>query len=187
MQRQFTDYPIRTLCILGVAGGNGLEHIDPAAISRVYGIDVNPDYLAACALRFPALRQQLRLLNRDLTAPDAQLPPAELVVANLLVEYVGLATMQRLLHRHDARYVSCVIQQNRGAEFVSDSPYQNCFDDVARLHEDIDEAALTAAMDAIGLALQARSAVELPRGKRLLRLDFIRGAAAVPASQPAVG
>jgi hypothetical protein len=34
--------------VLGIAGGNGLDLIDPETTDAVYGYDVNPDYLAAC-------------------------------------------------------------------------------------------------------------------------------------------
>jgi len=39
---QLGDYPSRTVEVLGVAGGNGLDLIDPAATDAVYGYDVNP-------------------------------------------------------------------------------------------------------------------------------------------------
>ena len=45
MSRQLNAFPARSVMILGVAGGNGLEHIDTEKYSAVYGVDVNPDYL----------------------------------------------------------------------------------------------------------------------------------------------
>ena len=39
---QLGDYPSRTVEVLGVAGGNWLDLIDPAATDAVYGYDVNP-------------------------------------------------------------------------------------------------------------------------------------------------
>lgn len=47
MKEQFHDYPIHTVMILGVAGGNGLEHI-PADMKKVYCVDLNPSYLSEC-------------------------------------------------------------------------------------------------------------------------------------------
>ena len=55
MKDQFYQYPARTVMVLGVAGGNGLEHIDPQRIYKVYGVDVNREYLAACTARYPKL------------------------------------------------------------------------------------------------------------------------------------
>src|SRR5688572_11186104 len=46
----------RSVAVLGVAGGNGLEHVDGTLTTRVVGIDVNPAYLSATKTRFPDLR-----------------------------------------------------------------------------------------------------------------------------------
>ena len=46
MQEQFATYPVETAAVLGVAGGNGLEHIDTNKFRTVYGIDINADYLS---------------------------------------------------------------------------------------------------------------------------------------------
>lgn len=44
MKEQIEQYPIASLIILGIAGGNGLEHVNPTQIKTVYGIDINKDY-----------------------------------------------------------------------------------------------------------------------------------------------
>lgn len=41
MKDQFETYPISSVIILGVAGGNGLEHIRKDRLEKVYGVDVN--------------------------------------------------------------------------------------------------------------------------------------------------
>lgn len=41
-----------SVAILGVAGGNGLDAIDPLSTTRVVGVDINPEYLAATGRRF---------------------------------------------------------------------------------------------------------------------------------------
>ena len=45
MKDQFEAFPVDTAIVLGVAGGNGLEHIDTDKYRTVYGIDINEDYL----------------------------------------------------------------------------------------------------------------------------------------------
>lgn len=45
MKGQFYAYPISSIMILGVAGGNGLEHIQEKNFEKVYGVDINPSYL----------------------------------------------------------------------------------------------------------------------------------------------
>ena len=39
MNEQFYTYPVKTIMILGIAGGNGLNHIRPGKIEKVYGVD----------------------------------------------------------------------------------------------------------------------------------------------------
>lgn len=45
MKEQFYSYPISSIMILGIAGGNGLEHIRSNSFKRVYGVDINSLYL----------------------------------------------------------------------------------------------------------------------------------------------
>ena len=47
MKAQMEAYPVKTMMILGVAGGNGLEHADPGKYDRIYGVDINREYLQA--------------------------------------------------------------------------------------------------------------------------------------------
>lgn len=51
MKSQFEAYPAKRIAVLGVAGGNGLEHIPPGT-EKIYAIDVNRDYLNVCSERF---------------------------------------------------------------------------------------------------------------------------------------
>lgn len=45
MKNQLHLYLSETVMILGIAGGNGLEHVDTNLIRKVYGVDINSDYL----------------------------------------------------------------------------------------------------------------------------------------------
>ena len=45
MRRQFSLCDADTAMILGVAGGNGLEHVAGGGFKQVFGVDINPDYL----------------------------------------------------------------------------------------------------------------------------------------------
>jgi SAM-dependent methyltransferase len=78
-----------SVAILGVAGGNGLERVDPAVTSRVCGIDINPDYLSAVRQRHAAL-PGLELHCLDLAAQRLEAPPVEMVHAALIFEHAGL-------------------------------------------------------------------------------------------------
>ncbi len=174
MAEQLARFPVSTVMILGVAGGNGLEHVDPSKIRRVYGVDVNPDYLATCTARHPRLRRVFRPVCADLNDPAACLPEAELVVADLLVEYIGCGCFAAALNKVKPLYVSCVIQKNGGAAFVSDSPYTYVFDGLAAVCQPIDETALTAALAELSYEKIYAGTVLLPGGKAFCRIDFQR-------------
>ena len=60
----------RSVAILGVAGGNGLQHVDGTITTRVVGIDVNPDYLTATRERFPDLRGSSSSAPTSSTTPS---------------------------------------------------------------------------------------------------------------------
>jgi SAM-dependent methyltransferase len=78
-----------SVAILGVAGGNGLERIDPAVTHRVCAIDINPGYLEAVRQRHSVL-PGLETHCVDLAERHVQLPPVQLVHAALIFEHAGL-------------------------------------------------------------------------------------------------
>ena len=172
MKEQLTAYPIQSVVILGVAGGNGLEHLAPLHLQKVYGIDVNQEYLARCRERYSHFQKWLSLLCLDLSNFNASLPKADLVIANLLVEYIGLPAFVRLLKKSQPPYVSCVIQQNLGESFVSHSPYEASFSEIARLHTDIHRDALVRQLNGLGYSLILEQNYPLPSQKQFLRTDF---------------
>jgi SAM-dependent methyltransferase len=78
----------RSVAVLGVAGGNGLQHVDGTITSRVVGIDVNPGYLAVTRQRFPELRG-LELACADLARDTLDVEPVALHAA-LVFEHAGI-------------------------------------------------------------------------------------------------
>ena len=79
----------RSVAVLGVAGGNGLQHLDGAITARVVGIDINPGYLAATRQRYPELRG-LELVCADLAHDAIDIEPVSLVHAALVFEHAGI-------------------------------------------------------------------------------------------------
>lgn len=174
MKEQFYQYPVKTIMILGIAGGNGLEHINPDIIEKVFGVDINSEYLDECAKRHTQLNGALNLLRVDLMDDNMVLPNADLVVANLLIEYVGYACFQKVINQVKPVYVSCAVQINADTSFVSDSPYSNALDDLDSVHHQMSEEMLAEAMESIGYLLILTNDELLPNDKHLLRLDFKR-------------
>ena len=79
----------KSVAILGVAGGNGIERIDPSVTQRVCGIDINPEYLSAVRQRHAGVAG-LELHCLDLVEQPVALPPVEMVHAALIFEHAGL-------------------------------------------------------------------------------------------------
>lgn len=113
--------------VLGIAGGNGLEHIDKNKYQKVYGIDINTEYLKAVEERYSDISEILECIQVNLIDETSKLPNAELLVANLLIEYIGYDGFQRQLSTFAPKYVSCIIQINIDDSWVSDSPYIHVF------------------------------------------------------------
>lgn len=172
MKGQFEVYPVSSVMILGIAGGNGLEHIPAGGFEKVYGVDINASYLREVARRYPKLTGVLECLCLDLTEQADQLPRAELIVANLLIEYIGYECFQRVVRHVAPRFVSCVIQIDLEDGWVSDSPYLHVFDGLDRVHHQIEETALKEAMAGIGYHEVKALERLLPNGKKLVRIDF---------------
>lgn len=172
MKGQFSAHPVSSVMILGVAGGNGLEHIRQGQFRHVYGVDINASYLEAASRRYAKLNGVLTCLCVDLIRDADMLPKADLVIANLLVEYIGYACFQKAIQHVAPRYVSCVIQINLTEQWVSDSPYLHAFDGLEQVHHQMEEGALAQAMSEIGYHLTQSLAHALPNGKKLVRLDF---------------
>lgn len=89
MKDQLKGRKVDRIMICGIAGGNGLEYVDTSMASRVYGLDVNPDYLVACEERFPGLAGVFKPVLADMTDTSTDPPKADMVIADLFLEYVG--------------------------------------------------------------------------------------------------
>jgi hypothetical protein len=175
MKKQFGDYPVRTATVLGIAGGNGLEHVSPDKFEKVYGVDINEEYLKTVKERYKDLAGILECLHIDLISECGKLPHSELVIANLLIEYIGYKAFQKAVKRIDPKYVSCVIQINTGdAQWVSDSPYLHAFDRLDEVHCQMEENALITSMKDTGYRIILNESDPLPNGKALQRIDFIK-------------
>lgn len=172
MKRQLNQYDIQSAMILGIAGGNGLEHVDTEKITKVYGVDINTEYLETTKERYKHLSGILECLCVDLNDETEKLPQVDLLIANLLIEYIGYECFQEAVKTTDAKYVSCIIQINTDDSFVSESPYLHAFDELKRVHHQMDEQNLQDSMEAIGYRLIQTFEYLLPNGKKFVQLDF---------------
>lgn len=174
MKGQFDTYPISSLMILGIAGGNGLEHIQKEKFGKVYGVDVNSSYLKEVIHRYSDLEGVLECLCINLINETDKLPKADMVIANLLIEYIGYDCFQKTIRHVDPKYVSCIIQINIEGTWVSDSPYLHVFDRLEQVHHQMEEQELEKAMLEINYHAIKTLEHMLPNGKKLVQIDFQR-------------
>lgn len=174
MKGQFDAYPISSVMILGIAGGNGLEHIQKDKFEKVYGVDINSSYLNEVARRYSDLEGILECICINLIDESDKLPKADMVIANLLIEYIGYECFQKAIQHVNPKYVSCIIQINLEDNWVSDSPYLHVFDGLEQVHHQMEEQALEKAM--LEIDYHAIKTLEhmLPNGKKLVQIDFER-------------
>ncbi len=172
MKTQLDDYPVGSVIILGIAGGNGLEYIDKAKFNRVYGVDINKEYLNAVKERYSDISDILECIQLNLIDEADKLPTSELLIANLLIEYIGYECFQKAVKQVKPKYVSCIIQINVDDSWVSDSPYIHSFDGLDKVHHQMEEDVLIKDMENIFYKLIKRTESRLPNGKKFVQLDF---------------
>lgn len=160
MKDQFYRYPISSTIIMGIAGGNGLCHVHPEA------------YLNACVQRYPSLEDVFEPICVDITQDVSMLPKAEMIIANLFLEYVGYECFQKAVLQISPMVVSCIIQVNDTDVFVSDSPYLHAFDRLEEVLHEINEQGCHQMMETIGYVFTHKSIRSLPNGKHLMQLDY---------------
>lgn len=90
-------YLPESVAVLGCAGGNGFDRIDPIVTGRVVGIDINPNYITAAAGRWREHLPNLELLVADIAAEPVAFEPVEMIYAALVFEYIDLAAGLRFV------------------------------------------------------------------------------------------
>jgi len=174
MKKQLHSYDVNSVMILGIAGGNGLEHVEIQKINIVYGVDINEKYLEVCRHRYSELDGHFETVCVDLTNKDVELPSADLVIANLFVEYIGYDAFTHHMKVMSPRYISVIIQINEQDGFVSESPYIRAFDRVCEVHHQMEEDKLSDELMLIGYSKIYREDIPLPNGKKFLQVDFMK-------------
>lgn len=174
MKGQLNQYEVQSAMILGIAGGNGLEHVDTEKLNKVYGVDINQEYLTITKKRYENLSDTLDCLCIDLASEAEKLPRADMLIANLLIEYIGYECFKKVVTVTKPVYVSCIIQVNVDDSFVSESPYLHAFDGLVTVHHQMAEQELQNSMNEIDYHLIQVLEHQLPNGKKLVQFDFYK-------------
>ena len=174
MKGQLNQYEVQSAMILGIAGGNGLEHVDIEKLNKVYGVDINQEYLTITKKRYENLSDTLDCLCVDLVSEAEKLPQVDMLIANLLIEYIGYECFKKVVTVTKPVYVSCIIQVNVDDSFVSESPYLHAFDGLVPVHHQMAEQELQNSMNEIDYHLIQVLESQLPNGKKLVQFDFYK-------------
>lgn len=178
-------YRPRSVAVLGVAGGNGLEQIDSTITQRIVGVDINKAYLDQVQRRFNAL-PGLELHCYDLGERKLHLSPVELVYAALIFEHagLGLALENALALVAPGGRFSVVLQlpslEEQGiapTRYTSMQSLKHCF-------SLIDTAEFQNLLEQKGFQLIAHETRSLPAGKALWLGIFAKSGAA--ADKPSI-
>ena len=97
-----------------------------------------------------------------------------MVIANLLIEYIGYQCFQKAIQQANPNYVSCIIQINVKDSWVSNLPYLHVFDGLKQVRCQMEEPTLKKAMFEIGYYTIKTLEHMLPNGKKLVQIDFGR-------------
>lgn len=174
MKGQLNQYDVQSAMILGIAGSNGLEHVDTEKLNKVYGVDINQEYLTITQKRYENLSDTLDCLCIDLASEAEKLPQADMLIANLLIEYIGYECFKKVVTVTKPVYVSCIIQVNVDDSFVSESPYLHAFDGLVTVHHQMAKQELQNSMNEIDYHLIQVLESRLPNGKKLVQFDFYK-------------
>ena len=165
------------VAVLGIAGGNGLEHVVAGRYRAVVGLDINGEYLEICHARYGRL-SELTLHQIDLMIEKDRavglLAQASLVTANLLVSHIHLGNFIDIVGRLQGAVISITIQVDFDGWSLSCSGCEGAFEDIQAHGLGHDEGQLTAAMAAVGYGMVGRYEYGLPNKKMLVRIDYAR-------------
>jgi len=161
----------------GITDGNGLDNIPRNRCRAIIGLDINTEFLNACA-QMHSDRPELELYQIDLMAEKERaarlLRTADLVIANLLIEHIQLANFIDIIGGLSKPIVSASIQLNPDGTVASHSGYESEFEDILQGFEEFGALSLSRAMREIDYQEIGQTEYILPNQKIFMRLDYQR-------------
>ncbi len=164
-----------TCLFLGVAGGNGLEHIDNKVTENVIGIDINQDYLDETRRRYDKQIKTLQLINFDIGAGATEICKADAVWAALIMEYTGISDCLQFADRNlllGGHFVVS-IQINNGLKAVSLTAVES-IKKAGEIFSQVDPEELVTKITATGFLLIDNEVNMLPNGKSIGTFHFTK-------------
>lgn len=178
--RRFADVLHRfrpeSVAVIGCAGGNGFDRIDPAVTKRTVGVDLNPGYIATASARWLGRIPGLEFHVADVESDPLPFAAVDLIHAALLFEYVAMTEALRnlaLASRPGGRLVAVLQRPSPTMPEVTPSPYTSlqALAPIMRLVPPDDLAARAAA---VGFVLESSQIEALPSGKDFVVQVYLR-------------
>jgi SAM-dependent methyltransferase len=169
----------RVVLVLGCSTGNGLEHVNPAATSRVVAVDVNREYLRRLRERFANPGFELDVRCGDVIDIELGQEAFDLIHAGLIFEYVEWPMLlPRLARALKPGGVLSVILQSPSASSPAVTPTRfTSLRKLESLFRFVEPAALVNSARHERLTLNTRRTEPLPAGKSFEVLRFTKDAA----------
>ena len=170
---QYSRYMPETLVIFGVCTGNGLEHISNEFTRETYGIDINNSFLEICRKRYSDKIKNLNLVCLDVNTSYFDKTKADLVIANLFIEYTGIDRFIEQINilKKKGTVVSVIIQKNNTNSFISDSGI-NTLGMLSVFHDEINDKELELKLKENNFIKLKKNNYDLPNGKQFIRIDY---------------
>lgn len=159
---------------LGIAGGNGLEHIDIDITKSVIGIDINQDYLNTTLKRYKNTIASLQLMNLDIVKNSVRICMVDFVWAALVMEYTGIDKVLDFCTnnlRIDGHLVVS-IQSNNNKQSVSPTGIESV-KKAEEIFSIVNPEELLSKAAETGYRLIAREENSLPNGKSIITFHLV--------------
>ncbi len=127
-----------------------------------------------CKRRYQQLAGVLEMVCCDLSDTNVVLPYSNILICNLIVEYLGVNQFIDLINNNKGKIetLSCTIQNNNNNSFLSESDLTASFDPLMSIHHDIDTEGLLQKLLDAGFCCIKKLTYPLPNGKEFIRMDF---------------
>jgi hypothetical protein len=162
-----------SVIFLGIAGGNGLEHIDNAITKTVFGIDINQNYLETTLRRYNDKISSLKLICFDLTKQSGVFCKSDMIWAALVLEYTGIENSLEFSIKNltPGGHLIVTIQSNYDLYSVSHTGIESV-KKAAELFHFVNTDELLDQAESKGFILTNEEENILPNGKSLITFHF---------------
>ena len=163
-----------SVIFLGIAGGNGLEHIDNLITQKVYGIDINQDYLDTAFERYKHRIPSLQLLKLDINQHSQGNYKADFIWAALVLEYTGIENALVFCTNNIRKrgHLIVSIQSNNNKQTISPTGIESV-KKAGEIFSIIDPEKLLSKATESGYKLIGKEDNMLPNGKSIITCHFV--------------